>query len=332
MPSIREIDPALLRTRYRLSSQQINSIFGEACIPEDKDEKIAQLGILKEFLHITGLFREAGINYIPLKGPLLSYRLYGDATFRHYRDLDIMVDDSSVGNILDILTGAGYQASRRQWPEEISKQRRLLKYSNQILYLHPSKRIIFEIHWELMAPRYLNFRKTGRLIKDNLSEIDFAGRSFTLLNNELELLYLVIHGGVHNWFRLKWLADVNQFLRSQEIVWEKFNELSGSLNAGRLVALCNALLSEYFPGGPLIPCESKAPPYLVRFSKMRIEGAAYTTPFTFNTMFQHLRFSLLSYPGTIYKIRVIANITGKSMHFGKLRRVFGNRRNPIREL
>jgi hypothetical protein len=56
-------------------------------------------------------------------------------------------------------------------------------------------------------------RKNYSKLFPNLSQLSFAGRTFTVLNPELDLLYLVIHGGLHGFFRLKWLVDIKIFWR-----------------------------------------------------------------------------------------------------------------------
>jgi hypothetical protein len=45
------------------------------------------------------------------------------------------------------------------------------------------------------------------IVSENLQEIVFSGRKFTILNR-LELLFLLLHGSRHGWERLKWLVDI----------------------------------------------------------------------------------------------------------------------------
>jgi hypothetical protein len=319
--SLKDIAPEVLRDRHHLSAQQINSLLGNGTLKETYEEKVAQLELVREFITVTDALRDVGISFVPLKGPLLSFRLYGDVTFRHFIDLDILVDSTSVQSVIRIIEKDGYQVFTLKWPEKSEMQRRLLRLRHHISYIHPDKQIIIEIHWRLMSRQGLNFKRSDDLVKQNLSAINFAGRSFVVLNNELELLYLLIHGGFHHWGRLKWLADINQYLESQVIIWEKFNKLTQTLKAGRLMALCNFMLNEYFPAGSLLPYSPEAPPYIIRFSKKRIEGD-YSYPDSIRTILQFLHFSLIVYPGYIYKIRLICNIIGNSIFFGRISSLF----------
>jgi hypothetical protein len=160
------------------------------------------------------------------------------------------------------------------------------------------------------------------LVKNNLCEADFNDRKLTILNNELELLFLIIHGGIHNWSMLKWLADINEFLKSQEIEWERFNEQSEYLKAGRMVALCNAMLTEYFPDSPLLPNSHSATPFMIKYSLERTKSADCLPPDTIRTVLKSIHYNMVVYPGLIYMIRMMSNKVINSIYFGKLSRLY----------
>ncbi len=50
------------------------------------------LNKIAEFIAIADAFSLSEIPFIPLKGPILSERPYNYATWRHFNDLDILVD------------------------------------------------------------------------------------------------------------------------------------------------------------------------------------------------------------------------------------------------
>jgi hypothetical protein len=82
----------ILYTRHRLSHYQINKLLGEQQNQLDFEEKLYQLNLLAEFLSITDHLTKEDIWFMPLKGPLLSYRIYEDATCRRYRDFDFWLN------------------------------------------------------------------------------------------------------------------------------------------------------------------------------------------------------------------------------------------------
>ena len=331
MPPITAIPPEILRDRHRLSSQQVNALFGRQVIEESLEEKAKALGKVAEFLKVTDALTAAGIRFIPLKGPLLSFRLYGDVTYRYFRDLDILIDASDIDGVRDILEADGYRAIERPWPEGIGARQRLLKYHHDIPFTHPDKQIMIELHWRLRHRQWPDVSEADRHVKNNLTSFPFAGRSFQTLNNEMELLYLVIHGGLHHWGRLKWLVDVCQYLKSQKINWDHFIGLSDSFNAGHLVALCNKILSEYFPGEALLPCTVTVPGYMVRFSEMRIKEADYVDNETWWDTLRRLRFSMAVYPGFSYRLRFVKSIIFDSGLSGRIGRLLMHRSERIAE-
>jgi hypothetical protein len=323
MPVITEIAPEILRERHRLSPQQINSLYGKNVLKENHEEMTVALGMVGEFIAVTDVFSAAGIKFIPLKGPILSFRLFGDAASRSFRDLDLLVEPSSMSSIKAVMDSAGYREYDLSWPHEKRKQSLILKYCHDISYVHAEKQLMVEVHWRLLNRQSLNFKETEYLVKENQSAISFAGRTFTVLNNELELLYLVIHGGVHHWGRLKWLADVHFFLISQKIDGEKFCRHVRLLEAERLVALCNVLLCEFFSGSPLLPCSASSSLFMCRFSENRIQENEFSDPNSIKKLLHRLRFSMEAYPGFIYKWRVIFNTLAVSFWFGRLGERFG---------
>jgi len=118
-------------------------------------------------------------------------RLYGDATTRFSNDLDILTEPAATGRAAAVLESEGYTPYGSAWPGENKEQRRLQKYSHHISYVNNEKQITIELHWRIMNSQWLNFRTVDGMIRQNLSALTYAGRTFAVLNNEMELLYLV---------------------------------------------------------------------------------------------------------------------------------------------
>ena len=242
MPGITAIPPEILRTRHRLSPLQINILFGRNVIEESREEKAVALERVAGFLELTDTFTRAGVGFIPLKGPLLSERLYGDPTARYSHDLDILVREEDIANAAGVLAASGYMPLSPSLPESSGRRKKQLKNSHHISFIHPDREQIVELHWRLMNRLWVGFSDVDGLLRENLTEHEFAGRRFTVPAVELELLYLVIHGAAHHWGRLKWLADVHRLLETKTFSRERFSDLTVVLKAGRLVAMCNAVL------------------------------------------------------------------------------------------
>ncbi|PYY28471.1 nucleotidyltransferase domain-containing protein [Paenibacillus illinoisensis] len=183
---------------------------------------------------VCGAFNEQGIRSITLKGPALAHDLYGDVSLRTSKDLDILIPFDDVESAEQILETLGYvsKEEKRRPTVQSWKWR-----EHHICYKHPLKKTQVEIHW--------------RLNPDSGKETDFEllwqrSRFSTYTQNPIRMLeredlwaYLVTHGARHGWFRLRWLMDIDQMIRSMPV---DVNLLTRRLKAeGRLVIGAQAL-------------------------------------------------------------------------------------------
>jgi hypothetical protein len=302
--------------------QQINALYSRQVIEESLEEKAGTLAKVAEFIRVTDLFRAKAIDFIPLKGPLLSYRLYGDATVRKYGDIDILVNPDTVDRARTELMAAGCKEYMSEWPASVNGQKKALKYRHHISFKDPPGDVIIELHWRLSNQQWLNFRDEERFVRENLCTVEFNGNIYKALTPEAELLYLVIHGGAHRWGVLKWLEDIHRYLEIFIFEGGKFCDLVNHFGCHRLVALCNKMLAEYFPGSTLIPGGSHLPGYMVGMAKEAIEGPSCGGPGNIREILRLMPYSLLVYPGVRYKMRVLGMIAGNSLFNGRLSRFF----------
>lgn len=167
-----------LNQRHRLSHQQIDVLLNEKHAKAHVSEKLGQLFQVGEFIKLTDAFRLTSIPFIPLKGPILSYRLHNDASFRYSNDLDFLIPLNCIKKAILILKNNGYQPYFFPWPTNSNKERRLIKFNNQILFVHPKKQLNIEIHWKLSQLEFTNSNILAQTIKSNTIQINFNERSF----------------------------------------------------------------------------------------------------------------------------------------------------------
>ena len=302
----------LLHERHRLSHHQIDKVLGEESGAQDTEEKLAQLDIISGFMGIAKQFNTAGIWFIPLKGPLLSFRIYGDATIRRYKDFDLLVLKEQFIAVLQILAGMGYVPAEYAWPADPYLQNMIFNRLNQYSLNHPGTLTQVEVHWRLSRYPVIRPDYMDELIAENLREIRFAGSSFRQFSPEFELLFLVMHGGIHAWKRLKWLVDIREYLDRVPIRQEKFLTLANQLDAQRMIGLCNALLVRFFPGSSLLPGGAVVPAWFVRFALHRVSDPQAQKEGSFNHSLMATRYRLWSFPGWDYKIARLKGLTGFS--------------------
>lgn len=269
------------------------------------EAKAQGLDKLNEFLSLAGLFSDSGLAFIPLKGPLLSFRLYHDPLYRRFGDIDVLMDVPSVEKAIVLLKERGYHPVSFEFPVHERRKELLLLHKNEITLFHPGKAITVDLHWSLFRGLLAPPVAMGELIAGNLTSVEYEGRSFVVLNPELELLSLIYHGSWHSWNRLKWLRDVHQLLKVHALDEAKFRQLMASTDLYRLIGLCNALLAVYFPEGPRVPGQGKAPVRMVHFAIQGIAEDDELNLITFSHRLREFRFHLRFTPGIRFKINLL---------------------------
>lgn len=236
----------ILSERHRLSHQQIDRWFNTNSGSLYLKEKMDLLISVKNFLCVTDLLRENKISFISIKGPLLSYKLYGDAAVRFSHDIDLVINFDELDFIIELLNEAGFMISDGiEWPKEEIRRKLLKKCLHHISLYNKKMHFCVELHWTILNEVPIKQKKLATIVVSNQTNMYFADRNFVVLNNELELLYLMIHGAKHGWSRLKWLVDINEY-PMEKINTSLFMQLVDQLHAEKIVIQTNKLLLEYF--------------------------------------------------------------------------------------
>ncbi|MEE4177363.1 MAG: nucleotidyltransferase family protein [Bacteroides sp.] len=293
--------------RHQLSHQQIDDLLGDQGSRGFREAKAQMLAKLNVFLGVSRLLTEAGIAFIPLKGFLLSQRIYGDPSYRITGDFDLLIKPQKVSEAIRVLLKNGYQPEAFTLPQDKACQRRVLRMINECSLVHKETGINIELHWRLFGSDLVSTKTLDAIIDDKLEETQLAGQAFRQFNPEIELLYLVVHGGFHAYRRLKWLVDIKTYLERVRFDEARFLELAKSLNAFRLIALTNALLEHFFPGSRLLPSSQppRKPPF--RFCLQEIHTTTEEETKSIRIYLQRLHFALDAFPRWRYKLSVIKN-------------------------
>jgi hypothetical protein len=315
------LNTEILYHRHRLSRSQIDDLpgdFAEAVLTSghpgndwkgsglgegDISEKVNQLNRIAEFILITNELRGEGIWFIPFKGPLLSYRIYGDATYRRFNDFDILVNPGDARRTIEIFRNIGYRTVSLSLPGPGRRERRILKYTNQKSLIRPGDDTLVEVHWRLLKYPVIKEGKMREIMEQNTGEITFAGQKFNHFTTEFELLHLAVHGGLHAWARLKWLVDIHEIVIRFEIDKDKFTDLVKAFRAKRMAGLCNAMLRHFFPDSPLLPVDYKIPDWFLKYALHRTARETTLPIYLPEDYFKYARYSLYVFPGMRYKLR-----------------------------
>ena len=152
---------------------------------------------------------EAGVPALVLKGPAFSQQLYGDATLRHFIDLDVLVHPQDVAAAHDIALAGGLVDSH---PFDAVYEPMLQTHMQEIVLTHPATGLVLEIHWRV------GFRfAADSLLADELfaraGRLELLGREVAGLGPLDVVLVLTAHAATHGWVKLEDVAAVAAGLR-----------------------------------------------------------------------------------------------------------------------
>ncbi|MGJ4953877.1 nucleotidyltransferase domain-containing protein [Bradyrhizobium sp. HKCCYLS20291] len=202
---------------------------------------IARTGLVltSESIRLDAAFRAVDIDLGFLKGPVLSMQLYGDVGRRYCRDLDLFVAPTDLARATDVLQQLGYVAAGELPGGDIAAWTHRL---NEWEFRHRDSGILIELHWRLCPNAAL-----GDLLAAKLSWSDVgigSDRTLRTLGGDTLLAYLCLHGGLHAWSRLKWLADIDVLLSSSADLPQRLLTLSDQIGLRRPVGQALWLAAE----------------------------------------------------------------------------------------
>jgi hypothetical protein len=308
------------QTRHRLSIKQIAELreFKNIKIPfsEPRQKTLSSMSKVAELLRLSGIFKVNGLNFIPLKGPILSWSLHKDFFTRISNDLDILIQFDDLDKCSDTMRKEGYEAMFFDFPKTKNRKKLVLKINNQISFFHPQKKIHIEIHWNLIKYPIIPKIELNQLLKNNFNSIVVHGETFTVFNKELEFVYLVLHGALHAWFRLKWLHDIYAYSKDENLDWDKVIDLSKHFKAQHLVYQSLFLADKYWVLPSIIKQKyldeiENINPFIKNYPLKRIARET-TTPSGFSNWVNYLygdtKYSLLLFSEVKYKISYLKRV------------------------
>ena len=207
------------------------------------------LAMADEALRLQRLFNEADIPVLFVKGASLAMLAFGTLGLSSGQDIDLLVPLKALPKASAMLMAAGYR--RYNPPPEISdaQLRLLLPLRRDFGFIHEATGIQVELHWRLFLNPYAMAEDT---LMANSRVVPLVGtRGLRTLGEEDLFAYLCIHGALHWWHRLKWLADINALLGAPGSDIEHLFGSAKASGAGRAAAqalrICQRLLGTPLP-------------------------------------------------------------------------------------
>ncbi len=169
-----------------------------------------------ELIKLLDFLDGHGIWAIPLKGPTLALRAYGDIGLRQFSDLDILVRQSDVTRISELLIERGFTPHQ---PLTLAQEAALQRFDCSCNFISKHG-VALDVHWGLVD-RHHGFAIDTESFFERLELVTVNGRELRTLATEHLLIFLCLHGFTHFWERLSWICDVAALIASgREIDWK----------------------------------------------------------------------------------------------------------------
>jgi hypothetical protein len=223
-----------------------------ACEIRAQAEAVARenLAIARESLRLQRLFHDADLPVVVVKGTPLALLAFGNLGLRSAQDIDLLVDYKTLPAAIELTLRAGY--CRYDPPPDVSdaQLRLLMPLRKDFGFTHRTTGLRIELHWRLFLNPHAMIEPSIMTASRVVPLVGSAG--LRTLGEEDLFTYLCMHGALHWWSQLKWLADVNALLAStsQDNV-ERLVRAAEVRGAGRAAVqallLCRKLLQASFP-------------------------------------------------------------------------------------
>jgi len=270
---------------------------------------LRSIQLTQELVKIIKHLNTAEIEFVALKGPVLAHRLYGDIGERHFGDLDIVIKLDSINHVIHILGEIGY---RMVYPKSGFSQNRwdyYFKYKRDVGLVHEDSGVVVELHVGVYRHELLR-SVDEKLLWEGLDSKNIGGIDVPCMSLNNSFLYLLFHGGYHQYFRLFWLRDIAEAL----IKWNLDHKLilKNSLEMGidRFVGVGLLLAEEFFMIPPPEEYDSYLSQYKSELKKLKlscIDRINDPVEESYSMKLKRLKYQLGLKPGLNYKWSVFTS-------------------------
>lgn len=199
-------------------------------LPAEFTEAIEQvrqrqsLRALKQFATLRDvgqILQRAAIVYMPLKGLLLSKRLYGDIATRASCDIDVLIDPTDFDSAHSALHNAGYTPTFGYNGNSLVR-RSMMRATQHLGYLSEDGQLV-ELHWRNEPSRSHSLGPLKSLAK-TLDVTTFVGAEIPEQPEPLLLSTLSMHAARSYCYGWKWGYDVLHLMFPPGTEWTEKSE------------------------------------------------------------------------------------------------------------
>lgn len=201
----------------------------------------------EELSRVLALLEDSGIRAVPMKGPVLMERLWGDRRLGDSMDLDVLVSQADHEKATQVLTNEGYvpRAEAPAVPESFAKG------GGPVVLVkdHPTGlQLIIDLNHTGSEEILTGCMITSDGLWGQLEMTAFMGMQSWTLSDEWNISYLALHVLRHWFTQLHWVAELHNFIHERPNIWPDALECANEAGVHREVAfarrICDLILSE----------------------------------------------------------------------------------------
>lgn len=165
---------------------------------DSAQRRAAALSMLER---VSGQFAARGIDWMAVKGTTQAAQLYADSAWRNSADIDLLIAPDQFSRALEALVALGFVASYPPVPARGVLRAAILRAVRDVTLVdREDPRDTIELHQRLFfaSGPHANFLKLSR--QPGPIPIPAIGPDLAF--------YLIAHGALSYWVRLKWLVDL----------------------------------------------------------------------------------------------------------------------------
>jgi len=202
-----------------------------------------------ETVRLHNLFAAARIPVLVLKCVALAQIAYGSLGAKHARDIDLLVPPDRAAAAMELLEHESYawtSPAQRLGP---AQRRALIQYGREAEFAHHGKNLLVELQWRV-ADNPLLLQGVGASSAGQEVRLSDGAVIRTLTDADL-FAALCVHGALHAWSRMKWLADLNAAIAASGTdvarLYRHAQAIGAGLCAGQALLLCRELFALQLP-------------------------------------------------------------------------------------
>lgn len=207
-----------------------------------KKDKQQLLITAMETIRIARILTTHQITHCFVKGVLLNVHLYESLNDRPCRDIDLWVDIARFDDAAQILRDLGYQQKLPIYDLQGFKKTYHFTYRHDVAFYHPKRQCLVELHFKL-DPFNTPFFPMNQVL---FQPISLMNTPILCLEDNYHLLYLMIHGAVHIWNRLRWLRDIALFIQKGKCDLNQVFKLAKEIDCQCIVEQALILAHTFF--------------------------------------------------------------------------------------